>query len=119
MEDALLQLARLPLASSLQRQTASTSWTALQVTLQTLLYTQDQQELGATQQLLCTFCSANQPGCSQLLGTVQMAATRPGPGGSAARTFGSMLLAALLASGGHSLQVCRKFCCCAYHACES
>ena len=78
---------------------------ALQVTLQTLLYTQDQQELWAAQQLLRTYCSANQPGCTKLLGTVQVADTRPGPGGPGARTFGSMLLAALLASGGHSLQV--------------
>ena len=76
--------------------------------LQTLLYTQDQQELWAAQQLLRTFCLANQLGCSQLLGTAKVADTRPGPGGPAARTFGSMLLTALLATGGHSLQVCRS-----------
>ena len=85
-------------------------WHALQVALQMLLYTQDQQELWATQQLLHTFCSANQLGCSKLLGTVQVADTRPGPGGPAARTFGSMLLTALLATGGHSLQVSSTRC---------
>ena len=80
---------------------------ALQVTLQTLLYTQDQQELWAAQQLLRTFCLANQLGCSKLLGTVKVADIRPGPGGPAGRTFGNMLLTALLATGGHSLQVSR------------
>eukprot|EP00891_Asterochloris_glomerata_P008864 jgi/Astpho2/8864/fgenesh1_pg.00129_%23_44_t len=81
-----------------------------QVMLQTLLYTQDQLELWAAQQLLHTFCSANQPGCTKLLGTVQPADTRPGPGGPAVRTFGSMLLTALLATGGHSLQVAARAC---------
>ena len=85
-------------------------WHALQVMLQTLLYTQDQLELWAAQQLLHTFCSANQPGCTKLLGTVQPADTRPGPGGPAVRTFGSMLLTALLATGGHSLQVSSTGC---------